>query len=316
LAEIVNLLFNEKNILNLTAHNILYRPIENSFPYKLLSLIKRKKMKNVLTPVILMLLTIGCFAGSPAISDTVPKHDSLTIYSEHTKERRVINVWTPPIYNQSTDSMPVIYMPDGGIGEDFPHIANTLAKLIENEEIPPCILVGIENTERGRDLTGGSNVKKHEKYKIPMTDGAKDFRAFISDELIPEINARYRTTNKKGIIGESLAGLFVIETFLLKPESFDFYIAMDPSLWWNKNFLVNNADDFLDSLPKRGTKLWFAGSGAKDISKYTNQLAKKLEKKNFNFLKWKYSDEPKEKHNTIFRATKEKALIWIMNDNE
>jgi len=31
-------------------------------------------------------------------------------------------------------------------------------------------------------------------------------------------------------------------------------------------------------------------------------------------LKWKYSDEPKEKHNTIFRATKEKALKWMLNE--
>ncbi|NOQ73953.1 MAG: alpha/beta hydrolase [Crocinitomix sp.] len=273
-------------------------------------------MKNILTSLVLTLFTITCFAGNPTLTDTIPKHDSLTIYSEHTKEKRVINVWTPSNYEQTTDSLPVIYMPDGGIKEDFPHIANTLAKLIKNEEIPPCILVGIENTERGRDLTGASTVKKHEKYKIPMSDGAKNFRAFITDELMPEINSRYRTTDKKGIIGESLAGLFVIESLLLKPASFDFYIAMDPSLWWNKNYLVKNAVDFLDNLPKRGTKLWFAGSSVKDISKYTNQLSKILGKENYKDLTWKYSDEPEEKHNTIFRATKEKALIWILNENE
>jgi len=277
---------------------------------------KKNEMKNSLTLPILILFTTFCFAENIVPTDSIPKHDSLTIYSEYTKENRVINVWTPPIYNDSTDSLPVLYMPDGGIKEDFPHIANTLAKLIESEDIPPFILVGIENTERGRDLTGESNVKKDKKYNIPMDDGAKDFRAFIKNELIPEINSRYRVTNKQGIIGESLAGLFVIETFLLEPELFDFYIAMDPSLWWNNNYLVKNADDFLDSLPKKDTKLWFAGSSAGDISKYTNQLSEVLEKKNSSRLIWKYSDEPKEKHNTIFRATKEKALIWILNEKE
>ena len=69
-------------------------------------------------------------------------------------EDRTINVWTPPGYNESIDSFPVLYMPDGGIKEDFPHIANTLAKLIKENEIPPYILVGIENTERRRDLSG------------------------------------------------------------------------------------------------------------------------------------------------------------------
>jgi hypothetical protein len=33
-------------------------------------------------------------------------------------------------------------------------------------------------------------------------------------------------------------------------------------------------------------------------------------------LKWKYSPESKEKHHTIYRATKEKALVWIFNQQE
>jgi predicted alpha/beta superfamily hydrolase len=231
-------------------------------------------------------------------------------------EDRVINIWTPPSYNQTRDSFPVLYMPDGGIKEDFPHIANTLTKLLKEKTIPPFILVGIENTERGRDLTGESNIKEDEKYEIPMEDGAKNFRSFINEELVLEINKRYRTTNQKGIIGESLAGLFVIETFFLKPESFDFYIAMDPSLWWNGNYLVTNANTLLNNLPNRQTKLWFAGSEAEDILKHTNNLSEIFKNKELNNLHWKYSMEPNEKHNTIFRATKEKAMIWIMNQNE
>ncbi|MEM7561320.1 MAG: alpha/beta hydrolase, partial [Planctomycetota bacterium] len=67
--------------------------------------------------------------------------------------------------------LPVLYMPDGGIKEDFPHIANTLAKLIAENTIPPMILVGIENTERRRDLTGPSEVAAEETI-APLTDGA------------------------------------------------------------------------------------------------------------------------------------------------
>lgn len=49
-----------------------------------------------------------------------------------------------PGYSDSTDAFPVMYMPDGGIKEDFPHIANTMADLIRKGSIPPMILVGIE----------------------------------------------------------------------------------------------------------------------------------------------------------------------------
>ena len=260
-----------------------------------------------------MFLFILCSGNKPRNQDPIPNHDSFKIESEHVSETRVINVWTPPSYENVNRSFPVLYMPDGGIKEDFPHIANTIAKLVQENSIPPIILVGIENTERRRDLTGASEVSKDAKY-CPLTDGAKNFRTFITEELFPEVSKRYRITNKKGIIGESLSGLFVMETFMQKPKSFDFYIAMDPSLWWNNHYLVKNAHTLLEKFPSSEIKLWFAGSSVKDISKHTNKLAKFLISDSPNELKWKYSAEPKEKHNTIFRATKEKALKWILNE--
>lgn len=263
--------------------------------------------------LILILLIASCRSTKP-VNDPIPAHDSLRITSTFVQEERVINVWTPPGYEQSDEPFPVLYMPDGGIKEDFPHIANTLAELIAEGQIPPHMLVGIENTVRGRDLTGASQIEAHAEYGIPMDDGAQSFRAFITNELVPEINQRYRTNSQKGIIGESLAGLFVVETFLLTPEAFDFYIAMDPSLWWNEGYLVNQTDSLLHQLPDRAIKLWFAGSSVKDISTYTKRLAGILEQNPTPNLTWTYSDEPKEKHHTIFRATKQKAMVWAMGE--
>lgn len=269
------------------------------------------KMYKSLSLLILTLLLSG---GVKAQLKDSLDYDSLTIVSTLVNETRKICVWTPPNYDSSTDSLPVLYMPDGGINEDFPHIAKTLAKLIKNKSIPPFILVGIENTERGRDLTGFSEEKKDGKY-CPMTDGAKNFRAFITQELMPEINRRYRITDRKGIIGESLAGLFVMETFLIKPQTFDFYIAMDPSLWWNDHHLVRNSKAIFKQFPNNEVKLWFAGSSAKDISKHTKKLSKSFAKNAPDNIIVKYSNEPEEHHHTILKATKEKAIIWTINKN-
>jgi predicted alpha/beta superfamily hydrolase len=68
----------------------------------------------------------------------------------------------------------------------------------------------------------------------PHAGGADRFRDFLRDELKPFIDSRYRTTAESALIGESLAGLFVIETFLFEPTLFDSYIAADPSVWWNE----------------------------------------------------------------------------------
>jgi predicted alpha/beta superfamily hydrolase len=269
-------------------------------------------MKNMSYLILMSLFIIGC-GNKSQNQDTIPKHETFKIESEQVGETRVINVWTPPEYLNSNESYPVLYMADGGIKEDFPHIANTISKLIIEKSIPPIILVGIENTERGRDLTGYSE-SEYDAQFCPLTDGAKNFRAFITDELFSEIEKRYRITNKNGLIGESLSGLFVMETFMQHPESFDFYIAFDPSLWWNDHYLVRNANDLFGKFPDKEVKLWFAGSSAKDISLYTNELNMVLERNAPNKLKWKYSDELKEKHNTIFRATKEKALKWVLNE--
>lgn len=93
-------------------------------------------------------------------NDPIPEHETFKIQSKHVAEERIINVWTPANYKTNTDSLPIMYMADGGTKEDFPHIANTLAKLIKENKIESLILVGIENTERRRDLTGFTEVAK------------------------------------------------------------------------------------------------------------------------------------------------------------
>ncbi len=253
----------------------------------------------------------GTLNKGQQIQDPIPVHDSLKIASTIVGETRIINVWTPPGYAEGTDSFPVLYMADGGTKEDFPHIANTLAELIAAKKIMPTILVGIENTQRRRDLSPPTTVAT-DKEIAPVVGGSTNFRNFIKEELMPEIEKQYRATATKGIIGESLSGLFVMETFFLHPDMFDYYIAFDPSLWWNDHDLVRQAKEHFAKMPQTPKRLWFAGSDAEDIHVYTQLLEKELGAAKLPNLRWKYSDEPKEQHQTIFRGTKEKALIWTL----
>jgi predicted alpha/beta superfamily hydrolase len=272
-------------------------------------------MKNIYYILFAGILFLTSCSNASQLNDPIPQHETFSIKSNQVGEERVINVWTPENYKTNSDSLPVMYMADGGIKEDFPHIANTLAKLIKENKIKPLILVGIENTQRRRDLTGFTEVEK-DKEIAPVVGGSGKFRAFINDELFPEINKRYRTTDEKSIIGESASGLFVMETFFLTPDMFDNYIAFDPSLWWNNHYLVRTAKEHLAKFPTTEKRLWFAGSNATDISPYTKELSNTLKTENQANLKWNYSDEPKEKHTTIFRATKEKAIIWTLKKTE
>lgn len=233
--------------------------------------------------------------------------ETFTIESKILGETRRINVYLPPGYTESSKiNFPVIYMPDGGIAEDFLHVAGLVQVSVGNETMRPFILVGIENTERRRDMTGPTENEKDKKI-APRVGGSAAFRKFIRDELMPQIKTRYRTTDEKAIVGESLAGLFVVETFLLEPDLFDTYIAFDPSLWWNDQKLINDAAKRLQARPESKKTLYFASSG-EDTAEITQRFADVLGKNASSNITWHYEKMPDEKHSTIYHPAALKAF--------
>lgn len=252
------------------------------------------------------------FAPVVRVADPILPHEHFTIASKHTSEQRPINVYLPPDHATSQRPFPVLYMPDGGIAEDFPHITNTVDALIREGAIAPVIVVGIENTQRRRDLTGETAVAEDRKV-APVVGGARAFRDFVASELIPEIERRYRCTGERAIVGESLAGLFVVETLFEAPDLFDRYIAMSPSLWWNDHAIVRQAAARLPALRGRPRWLWFTAADEGDIYPFADQLMMQLKANAPADLRWVYDPRPEEHHDTIFRATKEKAFratLW------
>lgn len=237
--------------------------------------------------------------------------ETFTIDSRILGETRRINVYAPPAYSESPNArLPVLYMPDGGLAEDFLHVAGLVQVLSGNETMRPFLLVGIENTQRRRDLTGPTE-NENDKKIAPLVGGSERFRKFIREELMPQVKARYRTTNETAIVGESLAGLFVIETFLLEPDLFDTYIAFDPSLWWNDQNLVKGAGERLHAEPKLRKTLYFASSGDDLRIGATQRLADALKKEAWAGIKWQYKLMPEEKHSTIYHPAALKAFRTV-----
>ncbi len=234
--------------------------------------------------------------------------ETFTIDSKILSEMRRVNVYMPPDYTKSAAArLPVLYMPDGGIDEDFLHVAGLVQVSVGNGTMRPFLLVGIENTERRRDMTGATENEEDKKI-APHVGGSEKFRKFIREELMPQVKRRYRTTGETAIVGESLAGLFVVETFLLEPDLFDTYIAFDPSLWWNNQKLVNGAAERLRASPKLNKTLYFASSGDKGVTEITQPLADVLRKNAPAGVKWYYEKMPDEKHSTIYHPAALKAF--------
>jgi predicted alpha/beta superfamily hydrolase len=234
--------------------------------------------------------------------------ETFTVPSAVLGETRRINVYAPPAYVASKDSrLPVLYMPDGGMAEDFLHVAGLVQVLTGNGTMRPFLLVGIENTQRRRDLSGPTQNTEDRKI-APVVGGSAPFRQFIKSELMPVITARYRTTGETAIIGESLAGLFVVETLYLDPDMFDTYIAFDPSLWWNDNALVAGAGARLQLGWTKPKRLYLASSGEKQLAPLAKDLADKLAAHKPANLTWRYDLMANETHATIYHPAAIKAL--------
>lgn len=238
--------------------------------------------------------------------------ETFTIQSGALGETRRINVYLPPGYADSAGArLPVLYMPDGGIAEDFLHVAGLVQVSVGNGTMRPFILVGIENTERRRDMTGPTRSEEDRKI-APRVGGSAAFRAFIRRELMPQVGARYRTTGETAIVGESLAGLFVVETLLVEPDLFDTYIAFDPSLWWNDQGLVNGAAEALRRLPKRPKTLYLASSSEEMTPGTMQRFADVLSRTAPTELRWHHEKMPEERHATIYHPAALRAFRAVL----
>jgi predicted alpha/beta superfamily hydrolase len=202
-------------------------------------------------------------------------------------------------------------MPDGGLAEDFLHVAGLVQVSVGNRTMRPFLLVGIENTERRRDLTGPTQSEADRRI-APRVGGSAAFRRFIRDELKPQVRRRYRTTDESAIVGESLAGLFVVETFLLEPDLFDTYIAIDPSLWWNDEKLVQGAGQRLGASPRLKKTLYLASSADDLAVGATQRLADVLGKTAPAGVRWHHEKMPDEKHSTIYHPAALRAFRSVL----
>jgi hypothetical protein len=254
----------------------------------------------------LLLAAHGARASDDAGAAPLVIGETFTVESKVLGETRRINVYFPPGYAETPSArLPVLYMPDGGMAEDFLHVAGLVQVSVGNGTMRPHLLVGIENTERRRDMTGPTESAEDKKI-APRVGGSEAFRRFLREELMPRVKSRYRTTGEAAIVGESLAGLFVVETFLLEPELFDTYIAFDPSLWWNDQKLLADAGRRLAARPGLKKTLYFASSA--DMNGLGEKFAAALGKSAPAGVRWHHERMPDEKHSTIYHPAALKAF--------
>jgi predicted alpha/beta superfamily hydrolase len=177
-------------------------------------------------PLVLALVTAAALAQEEPISIGV----RTKVHSRVLNEDREILVSLPGDYDQSRFRYPVLYVLDGD-SLFLPAVAT--ARFMGDRGLSPqMIVVGVPSgSTRTRDLTPPLAAPDKE---YPGGGGADDFLRFMTTELGPFIEGRYRTEPFRVLIGHSFGGLFAVHAMLSEPASFDAFIAISPSLWWDK----------------------------------------------------------------------------------
>jgi predicted alpha/beta superfamily hydrolase len=215
---------------------------------------------------------------------------------------REINVWLPPGYAQSEARYPVLYLLDGGQAQDFHHISGLAQLGTISGTTREVIIVGVASVDRRNELA--LPTEDAELIRTYPTQGESSrFRRFLSDEVQQFVDSRFRTNGETALMGESLAGLFVVETFLKEPQMFDDYVAVSPSLWWDGGQLARQAGAHLrdHSAAPRSLYLTIADEGG-EMQTAMDQLVANLERFAPASLKWTYLPRPAESHATIYHG--------------
>ncbi len=243
------------------------------------------------------------------------------IQSKELSEKRILNIYLPEGYTQNdTTKYPVIYLLDGSADEDFIHIVG-LVQFNSFEwinQVPKSIVVGIATVDRRRDFTFPTSIEA-DKKKYPTTGHSDKFLSFIEKELQPFIETKYKTTNDKTIIGQSLGGLLATEVLLKKPTLFNKYIIISPSLWWNNGSLLNQNSNLLTEHFNSQTSIYI-GVGKEGLTPTeiprvmevdANLLAEKIKEIKNSNVKVFFDYLPQENHATIMHQAVSNSFRFL-----
>ncbi len=242
----------------------------------------------LISTVFLMCLTAAS-AQPQQVASTV--HFQHTIKSQAVGEDRTILVRVPANYERSQTRFPVIYMLDAHPPQNA-MMAGMVEQQVWGDVISDAIIVGIQNTNRVRDMTPTPGDRAG-------AGGADKFLRFIETEVIPFVEKQYRTEPYRIIAGHSLAGLFVVYTMLERPDAFNAYVAASPVLHWDNNYLIKRAEESFKKRPEWNKTLFIAlGDEPPYMDGYNafQQLLKRSKPKN---LEYEFRLFPDENHGSV-----------------
>ncbi len=152
----------------------------------------------------------------------------------------------------------------------------------------------------------------------------------IETELLPPIDATYRTTPYRILVGHSFGGLFAFHALVSRPDLFDAYIAVDPSLWWNNGAPLEQLNQFLEANPDIDKTLFVSdAAGAEHLIDRANEADRRVSNLTNGAMtdyeryatdhapvgfRWGYARYPSDSHNAVVHQSVYDGLGLVFAD--
>lgn len=238
--------------------------------------------------LILTILTVSAFAQSQQVVSVV--HNRHTINSAILGEERTVLVRVPSNYAQTDEKFPVVYMLDAHPPQNA-MMAGIIEQQVWGGMMPEMIVVGIQNTNRTRDLTPTKTERGG--------GGGDNFLRFIESEVIPLIEKNYRTQPFRIFAGHSLGGLTAVYCFLTHPDMFNAYIAASPSLVWDNNFVINRAEEVFKTKRDYKKTMFLALGSEPQLQKGFDSFKDLLSRAKLKDFEYEFRQMPEENHGSV-----------------
>ena len=165
------------------------------------------------------------------------------------RNRRMLRVWLPPEYDAERNRerhYPVFYLNDGqnlfdtatAFGGVEWQVDETADRLIRQEDVPPLIIVGIDNAQRER-------IREYLPYRMVsppvLRPLGKRYPEFLLNEVMPFLFQRYRIARgpeNTGLGGSSLGAIISLYTVMDRPGVFGKLLLESPSLFVSNRRLL------------------------------------------------------------------------------
>ena len=208
--------------------------------------------------VVVGLTTLGLPVGQ---AQSLPDTTRVTLpYTRQYDIRSKVNgrdyrlfIAVPPGYAEPGDTTRyrVLYVLDAN--EEFPLVveAHRLLRVggWQSDEFPETIIVGIGYPVDQYAATMDARNADYTPTRLLAPDtvcgaylrhpsgGGAAFLRVVREEVIPFVDARYRTNADRGIMGHSHGGTFALYALFGAPGLFRRYAALSPSLWWDRGVM-------------------------------------------------------------------------------